>query len=294
MRTGTSTLPTERSASAPAPALWPMRWRVARQIARQELHDALFSWSFYLTAALGPLLSALFVYNSLNFVSESGLQILVRPFFVPALIVSTLAALFLAAWAALAIARPRDQGALRVLFFAPVDAYGVIGGHVLAGVIIYTLLVLAAAPLLGLFSLLTTLPLPPLLLAGLLASPLCAGVAVAIGLCISEVSGTSRSAMVFFGATLLVVLAVPLGYTALLSVPPTTRYYDALLFLREALRAVRDILNWISPYALLGDTLDAAQRGSWGELLGRMAVAAAGCLGWTALAIWGLQRRGVL
>ena len=37
-----------------------------------------------------------------------------------------------------------------------------------------------------------------------------------------------------------------------------------------------------------------AAAGSLSELLGRMAVAAAGCLGWTALAIWGLQRRGVL
>lgn len=294
MRTSTSTLPSERNAAAPAPALWPMRWRVTLQIARQELRDALFSWSFYLTASLGPLLSALFVYNSLNFVSESGLQILGRPFFVPALTVGTLAALFLAAWATLAIARPRDQGALRVLFFAPVDAAGVIMGHVLAGVIIYALLVLAATPLLALLSLLTNLPLPPLLLVGLLASPLAAGVAVAIGLFISSIAATSRSAMFFFGASLLLVLAIPIGYAALLSVPPTTRYYDALLFLRELVRTIRDILNWVSPYALLGDTLDAAQRGSWGELLGHMLIAAIGCVAWTWLAIWGLRRRGVL
>src|SRR5205814_6036869 len=112
-----------------------------------ELRDALFGWSFYLTAALGPFLSALFIYNSLNFVAESGLQILARPFYVPVLVTTTLAALYLAAWATLAIARPRDQGALRVLFFAPVDAYGVIGGHLLAGTALYGLLMLAAAPL---------------------------------------------------------------------------------------------------------------------------------------------------
>lgn len=276
------------------PETWALRWHVARQIARQELRDALFGWSFYLTAALGPILSALFIYNSLSFVSKSGLQILARPFFVPALLTTTLAALYLAAWATLAIARPRDQGALRVLFFAPVDSCGVVIGHVLAGAALYTLMMLLATPLLALLALLTNLPFPPLLLVGLLASPIFATVAVALGLFISTISGSSRSAMFFFGATLLVALAIPAGYTALLSIPATSRYYDALLFLRELVRTLRDLLNWISPYALISAGLDAAVRAGWGDLLQRMAVGLAGCVGWVALAIWGLERRGVL
>lgn len=294
MSTGSTTIKGERATSAGASALWPLRWQAARLIAGQELRDALFGWAFYCTAALGLLLSTLFVYNSLNFVADSGLQILNRPFYVPVILVATLAALFLAAWATLAIARPRDQGALRVLFFAPIDAYGVICGHMLAGAAIYSLLLLAALPLLGLLALLTNLPFPPLLLVGLLVSPIFAAIAVAIGLFISSIAPSSRSAMFFFGATLLVALAVPIGYTTLLSVPPTSRYYDALLFLRELVRLLRDLLNWISPYALLSAALDAALRGNWPDLLGRVVVGLAGCVGWGALAIWALQRRGVL
>jgi hypothetical protein len=294
MEISTSSVGKERATARSAPAVWSLRWRVARQIAGQELRDALFGWSFYLTAAIGPLLSALFVYNSLNFVAESGLQILARPFYVPVLVTTTLAALYIAAWATLAIARPRDQGALRVLFFAPVDAYGVIGGHMLAGAALYGLLVLVAGPLLGLLSTLTNLPFPPLLLVGLLASPVFASVAIAIGLFISTIAASSRSAMFFFGATLLVTLAIPIGYTALLGVPPTSRYYDTLLFLRELVRTLRDLLNWISPYALLSAGVDAAMRASWGDLLQRLAVGVAGGVIWAALAIWGLRRRGVL
>src|SRR4051794_11003337 len=167
MQIGTSTVGKERATARSAPAVWSLRWRVARQIAGQELRDALFGWSFYITAAIGPLLSALFVYNSLNFVASSGLQILARPFYVPVLVTTTLATLYLAAWATLTIVRPRDQGALRVLFFAPVDAYGVIGGHLLAGIALYGLLMLAAAPLLGLISVLTNLPFPAPLMVGL-------------------------------------------------------------------------------------------------------------------------------
>ena len=294
MRIGTSTLRKERATAQSTLAVWPLRWRVARLLAAQELRDALFGWSFYVTAAIGPLLSALFVYNSLSFVASSGLQILARPFYVPVLVTTTLATLYLAAWATLAIVRPRDQGALRVLFFAPVDAYGVIGGHLLAGTALYGLLTLAVAPLLGLISVLTNLPFPPSLLVGLLAAPVFAAVAVAIGLCISTIAASSRSAMFFFGATLLVVLAIPIAYTALLSVPPTSRYYDALLFLRDLVRMLRDLLSWISPYTLLSAGLDAAMRSSWGDLIQRLVAGVVGCVVWAALAIWGLQRRGVL
>jgi ABC-2 family transporter len=294
MQISTSTVGKERAAPRSAPPVWLLRWRVAQQIGGQELREALLGWSFYLTAALGPLVSALFVYNALNFVAESGLLILARPFYVPVLVTTTLAALYIAAWATLAIARPRDQGALRVLFFAPVDAYGVIGGHMLAGAALYTLLVLAAGPLLGLLAALTNLPFPPLLLVGLLVSPVFAAVAVAIGLFISTIAGSSRGAMFIFGATLLLVLAIPIGYTALLSVPPTSRYYDALLFLRDLVRMLRDLLNWISPYALISAAADAAMRASWGDLIQRLVVGVAGCAVWVGLAIWGMQRRGVL
>ncbi len=233
MQISTSTVGKERAATRSAPPVWPLRWRVARQIAGQELRDALFGWSFYLTAAIGPFLSALFVYNSLNFVAMSGLLILARPFYVPVLMTTTLAAL-------------------------------------------------------------TNLPFPPLLLVGLLVSPVFAAVAVAIGLCISTIATSSRSAMFFFGATLLVVLAIPIGYTALLKVPPTSRYYDALLFLRGLMQTLRDLLNWISPYALLSAGADAATRASWGDLIQRLVVGVAGGVVWAGLAIWGLQRRGVL
>lgn len=277
-----------------SPLIWSMRWHVALAIALREIRDALAGWSFYLTASLGALLSVLFVYNSLNFVAKSGLQILARPFFVPALITATLAALYLTAWATLAIARPRDQGALRVLFFAPVDAYGVVIGHVLASTALYALLMIVTTSLLALTSLLTNLPLPPLLLLGLLSSPVFAAAAVALGLCISAVAGSSRSAMFFFGAALLAALAIPAGYTALLSVPATSRYYDTLLFLRELLRILRDILGWISPFALLASGLEAVARAGWADALLRMAVGAGGCVLWACLAIWGLEKRGVL
>ena len=212
----------------------------------------------------------------------------------PALIISSLAILYLAAWATLAIARPRDLGSLRVLFFAPVDPFGLIAGHVLAGLGLGVILTFTSAGMLMLVALSTNLPFPPQLLAGLLFSPIFGALAAAIGLCISASAPSSRAAMFFFGITFLVVTLIPAGYSALLSIPSSSPYYDALLFIRTGLRTLRDILQWISPFSLLSTGLDAALRASWFELFQRIAAALAGIFGWCMLAVWALRRRGVL
>jgi hypothetical protein len=118
--------------------------------------------------------------------------------------------------------------------------------------------------------------------------------AVAIGLFISAIAPSTRSAVFLFALMLAFVLAVQVGYSALLQIPPTSRYYDALLFLRELVRAVRDALQWVSPLALLSAGLDAAARANWPELL-RLAVSGlVGTVVWLALAAWAMGRRGVL
>jgi ABC-2 family transporter protein len=285
------TLPDRARLRAPA---WALRGRVIRQVAVQELRDALLSWPWYVAAAVGLLLAVLLIYNSLNFVATSKLLVMSRPFYLPLLVIATLAMLYVIAWSILAIARPRDQGALRVLFFAPVDPAGLLGGHLLAGVAIYGLMLVLTTPLLVLLALLTNVPFPPLLLVGAAVAPVFALAAVALGLFISSIASTSRSAMFVFIAVVLLALGIQGGYRALLSVPPTSTYYDALLFLRVLLRAISAGLDWVSPIALLSGGLDAVLRASWMDLLLRAAAALIGSAVWLGLAVWGLGRRGVL
>jgi ABC-type transport system involved in multi-copper enzyme maturation permease subunit len=285
------TLPDRARLREPA---WALRGRVMRQVAVQELRDALLSWPWYVAAAIGLLLAVLLIYNSLSFVATSKLLVMSRPFYLPLLVIATLAMLYVIAWSILAIARARDQGALRVLFFAPVDPTGLLGGHLLAGVAIYGLMLLLTTPLLVVLGLLTNVPFPPLLLGGAAVAPVFALAAIALGLFISSIASTSRSAMFVFIGVVLLVLGVQGGYRALLSVPPTSTYYDALLFLRTLLRAISAGLDWVSPIALLSGGLDAALRASWSDLLLRAGAALIGGAAWLWLAVWGLGRRGVL
>lgn len=271
-----------------------LRWRVMREVGKQEIRQAIFGWSLYVTTAVAVLLGTLLVFNTVRSVRDSGLEIVTRPFYVPLLVALSLATIYLAGWAALSIARPREQGSLRVLFFAPVDAIGLVGAHVLAALVLYAIIVVMTIPLMYALSGLVNLPFSPNLLLGAVISPLLMAPAIAIGLLISTVAPSARSAALIFGLVLAVLLAVQLGSSALVQIPSTSRYYDALLFLRQSLGTVRGILNWVSPIALLSDGLDAAYRADWSALLALCVGGVIGCAVWSALAIRALNQRGVL
>jgi hypothetical protein len=279
---------------SPSLSSWRLRWRTIDHISRQEVRDAVHGWSLYLASAAVVLVGVILVYNTLRSVAESGLEIVSRPFYVPLLFATSIGAVYLAAWAVLAIARPRDQGALRVLFFAPIDPVGLVGAHLVGAIGVYILFVVLTTPLFAVLAALTNLPLPATLFAGVLVSPALVAPAIAIGLFISAIASSARSAVFLLAAALALILAAQIGYTALLQIPPTSRYYDALLFLRELLLVVRETLQWVSPLALLSQGLDAAFRGSWRELLLYVASGIGGAAVWLALAVWALARRGVL
>jgi len=276
------------------PSLWRLRWRAIDQVSRQEVRDAVYGWSLYLAGAMVVLIGVVLIYNTMRSVAESGLEIVSRPFYSAVVIATSVGAVYLAGWAALAIARPRDQGALRVLFFAPIDPLGLLGAHLVAALAVYILFLLLTMPLFALLAAVTNLSLPTTLLAGVLVSPALVAPAVGIGLFISAIASSARGAVFLFAAALAFVLATQIGSSALLQIPPTSRYYDALLFLRELLQAMREALQWVSPLELLSQGLDAANRANWRELLLYVVSGLAGAVIWLALAVWALARRGVL
>ncbi|MGH2385906.1 MAG: hypothetical protein ACRDGB_12775 [Candidatus Limnocylindria bacterium] len=270
------------------------RWSAMRRIAQQEIRDAMVGWTIYLTAAAGLLVAALLIYSSLQAVSGSGLDVLQRPFLGPAAAAAGLAIVFVTVGATLAIARPREQGALRVLFFAPVDVLALLGAHFMAGIGLYGIVVVMLMPLFAVMALMTNLVLPPTLLWGLALSVLAAGVAVAFGLFLSAIAPSSRGAVLFLLAAVTLLLAVQGGHTALLSVPPTGTYYDALLFLRELLRFASGLLLWVSPIGLLERSLDAALRTDLQTMAAVVGAALVSAAVWLSLAVVAVRRRGVL
>ncbi len=276
------------------PSLASLRWHAIRRVARQQARDVFLAWSVYIAGAAAIAATAFIVYNAVRFVDESGLNIIVRPFFLPLQAVTTLALLFVTVEATLAVARPREQGSLQVLFFTPIDEVALVGAHLLAGMAVYAAFILALLPALLLLGALTNFVVPPALLWGLVPTVLVAGLAVAFGLFVSAAAPSGRAAVLLLMAAVLLLLAIQGAYAALLNIPPTSKYYDALLFARVVLRQIYGAMLWISPFRMADGMLDAALRGDVFVLLRHVGTALASTALWLGAAIWALRRRGVL
>lgn len=285
------------SANLSKPQKWqanPLRWQNIRRIATQQPREALFGWGIYITAAVAVGISALLIFNAFRFVGESSLSVLAQPFLLPLQAALTMAMLFVAVEATLAIARPREQGTLQILFFAPVDESILIGGNFLAGLLVYIFFVLLTLPILLLLAWVTNFVIPTQLLWAIIPSLLVVGLTIAFGLFVSAAAPTARTAMLILVAVILVLLGLQSAYTALLNIPPTSSYYDALLFIRTILASLQTILSWFSPFRMLDVILTASINNDWVVLIRQLGIALGGTAVWLFAAIHMLRRKGVL
>lgn len=282
------------SAEARLPQLASLRRNAIRRIAQQQARDSLFGWGIYITAAISVGIAALLVFNSVRFVGESSLNIIGEPFLAPLLTALSLAVLLVAVEATLAIARPREQGSLQILFFAPIDEPILIGGHFVAGLLIYILFVALTLPILLLLAWRTNFVIPLNLVLALIPTLFAAGASIAFSLFVSAAAPSARSAVLILVAGILILLGLQSAYTALLSIPPTSRFYDAFLFIRTILANVQLLLAWISPFRMLDVMLRSALNKDWLALVQQVGIALAASAVWLFAAVRMLKRRGVL
>lgn len=271
-----------------------LRWRTIVRIATQQPRDSLFGWAIYLTAAVAVGIAGLLIFNSVRFVDESKLNILNQPFLLPLQATLTLAILFVAIDATLSIARPREQGALQVLFFAPIDEPILIGGNFLAGLLIYVLFVLLTVPILLILAWATNFVIPTQLLWAAISTVFVVGLTVAFSLFVSAAAPSARAAVLILVAGILVLLGLQSGYSALLSIPPTSRFFDALLFIRTVLANLQTVLTWVSPFRMLDVILNASINNDWLVLVRQIVIAVVMSVVWLFAAVRMLIRRGVL
>ncbi|MCA9916590.1 MAG: hypothetical protein KC445_01500 [Anaerolineales bacterium] len=271
-----------------------LKQHTVRRIATQQSRDTLFGWGIYIMTTIAVGAAALLIFNSVRFVGESSLNILAQPFLVPLQVVLSLAMLFVAVESTLAIARPREQGSLQILFFAPIDETLFIGGNFLAGLIIYSLFVALTLPILFLLCWATNFFIPLQLLWAIIPTLFAVAATVAFCLFVSAAAPSARAAVLILVAGILVLLGLQSAYSALLSVPPTSRFYDALLFIRTILANLQTVLAWLSPFRMLDVILKASLNNDWLALLRQLGISLAATIIWLFTAVRMLRRRGVL
>ena len=188
--------------------------------------------------------------------------------------------LFVATEATLSIARPREQGSLQVLFFAPIDETILIIGNFLTGLLVYLLFVILTIPFLLLLVWVANFAIPTILLWALVPTVFAVAAALSFGLFLSAAAPSARAAVLILVAGILILLGLQSAYTALLNIPPTSRFFDALLFIRSILASLQTILAWISPIRMLDVILKASLNQDWLELFRQIGIALLSTVVW--------------
>lgn len=284
------------SANLTKPQKWPLalRWHTIRRIATQQSRDTLFGWGIYIISAASVAAAALLIFNSVRFVGESSLNVIAQPFLLPLQVALTLAMLFVTTEATLSIARPRDQGSLQVLFFAPIDESILISGNFLTGLLVYIFFTLLTLPFLLLLVWVANFAIPVILLWAIIPTIFAVAAALAFGLFVSAAAPSARAAVLILVAGILILLGLQSAYTALLNIPPTSRFFDALLFIRSILANLQTLLAWISPIRMLDVILTSSINNDWLELFRQAGIALISTAVWLFAAVRMLHRRGVL
>lgn len=275
--------------------IWRFRWHLALTVQRRDLRATLYGFGLYVTMAAAIAVAATILRNYVKSVLDSGLYVLSNPFAIPLFGAVVLSSVYLAIVSTTTIARERDQGTLEVLFYGPVDIIAYLLGKYLAQMCVYALMAAGYLVAFALYALVTNFVFDLSLLWAALLSVATASVVVTLGILLSTLNRSVRSALFTLLAVVLAFLGVQLGHdyvSGLVSGLARGRY-NPLLFLQAVLTWLDQIVNWLSPFAHLERGIDALLRGSRGEyllMLGLSLLYTAVAFG---LAVRTLRRKGV-
>lgn len=272
---------------------WRYRWRAAFLIQQRDLRSMVFGLGMYGVLGLSMLAATLILRNYLNFVNEKGLLVLSGAFTLPLFAAVFLSSLFLALSSVTTIARERDQGTMEVLFYGPVDGVSYILGKYLAHIVVYLMMVVVYGVGFVLYAGLTNFTFPPRLIWVLLLSILVTSDVVAFGMFLSTLSRTVRAALLLFLAIVLVFVVIQAGHTFLTTIPIQDRYYNPVLFLKNAFSFLNQVAGWLSPFSYLNQGLNAVGRGSGTTYLVMLVISAAYTVVFLGLSVVALERKGV-
>ncbi len=279
-----------------ARSLWNAdRWHALATLHRRERRGLLYGPGLYVTIRIALLASAVVLRNNLQFAADNMVAVMSRPLVVPFFFSMTIAAIYLALLATTAVAREREQGVLETLFYGPIDETAYIAGKFTAPLIACAAVALADLAWGLLVAWLSNLVFSADLLWVAMLSVLAGGMLVAFSLLVSTATRSARAAVIVFLLIVAAVAAVQIGYdfvSTAVAVPEANRA-NPMLFLRDVLQLLNQIVDWVSPLAYLGRGIDALVRGDFAGFAATVALTIAATVLFLALAVRSLRRRGV-
>jgi ABC-type transport system involved in multi-copper enzyme maturation permease subunit len=274
---------------------WRFRWHLARTIQRRDLRATIYGIGPYATLSAAIALAAAVLRNHVKSVQDSGLVVLSSPFVTPLFGAAVLSSVYLAVASMRTICRERNQGMLEVLFYGPMDAIAYLLGKYLTQISVYSLMVAGYLVAFALYALITNFCFDLNLLLATLLSVATTSAVVTLGILLSTLNRSARSALFTLLATVLAFLGVQLGndYVSSLASELARGHHNLPLSLQTAFTWLNLTVNWLSPFAHLERGIDALLRGSIAEywlMMGLSLLYTAIAFG---LAVRTMRRKGV-
>jgi ABC-type transport system involved in multi-copper enzyme maturation permease subunit len=250
------------------------RWHAARILQNRHSQAAFWGLGIFITITAALLASALVLNNSIRFAERNTVLVSMHPLFLPVFIFAGVMSLYLAIVASVASSREYDKGTLEVLLYGPVDETSFLFGIFLAQLKVY---------LIGIFILFVWANLVTwflnlafsvgLYLAGL-TSVVMAATVIAFGLFTAVLGGKTRTALVYFILTVLLLGGLQIADQIVtgLVLATTPSRNDPILLIRNLLASSATMVQWISPYSQYSLSLDAITSNSAGAYLRSFAI----------------------
>lgn len=249
----------------------------------------------FIVMSIGFAVSSLVLINTIKFTQVNIVSVEQQPLLVPIMVNGMLVSLYLAFTSAISVSREYDKGTLELLMYGPVDESSFILGNFLAQLFVFLVSVLAALVWTAICIWQINLTFHWDILWIFLSTFFMAAQLVALGLLTAILGGKTRNSLVYLVLFVLLFAAIPLADTIVsnLVVASGSTGNDPLLIVRDVLLVVNNIISWISPYALMRDSVNGLMDGSTTTYLVNMAVMFFETLLMIFGSIFALRKKGV-
>ena len=279
------------------PTAHALRWRaqvpVVRGLMRLDLLATVSTMAPYVAAAVVAAITGFVLQNDLYRVEQDGLLVLSEPFGLPVYMGTLVLSVFQAASVAIAVAREREQGAVELLFYGPVDARTYLVAKLCTHVLLYLWLTALVVVCYLLFAVVTGLRLSSTVGWALLLSVGTAAAAISMALAVAAVVRRLRAAVLMVLGLLVLAIGLQVLTEVLARLPTPEFHVSPVQALRVAAFLLSTVAGWVLPFSYLDRGLSALVRGDTLAYLGTIAACGIYVVIMLGAAWIGLDRTGV-
>ncbi len=260
---------------------------------KRDLRIALFGPVLHIFTTVSILVGIVIIRNYLSYIESNGLYPMPDLFSFPFRWVIIVTGVYIAFSAVVAIARERESGAMELLFYGPVDNVSYVIGKYSAQFTLYCLLIVLYLICFLILSNITGVQIPASFFMMMLLSVFTGAYLISVGVFVSMVSTSVRSATLVFLALIASTLLIQGSQAWLSNIAPVSDYYNPVLLLQQLLGWVQIGLSWLSPFSYLNYGVDEMLRGNMNAFLRVIGLSIVFCLVFIVSSVIGLKFRGV-